>query len=114
MKRDVPAAIAFENLNPARRQRLGRSQHIRRLRIPAQRNHRRMFQQQEHVADLPGFAQLDEFFLKTQAVGISKLPELDNRNHVAIEIIGLLPALSISGPTAAVSTFDVTNANQTP
>ena len=48
----------------------------------------RMFQQQQHVSDLAGLAQIDRLPLQPKPFAIINLTELDDRNHVAIEIIG--------------------------
>ena len=84
MKGDIPAAIALVHLDPASRQRIGGSEHMDRLGVTSQRNDGRMFQQQQHVADLPSLAQIDQFPLQAQPFAIFKLPELDDRNQVTI------------------------------
>jgi hypothetical protein len=88
MKRNIAAAIALEDLDSACRQRIGGSEYISRARIASKRNDRRMFEQQQHVADLASLAQIDQLPLQPQSFCIIKLTELDDRNHVAIEIIG--------------------------
>ncbi len=47
-----------------------------------------MFEQQQHVADLAGLAQIDQLPLQPKPFAIIKLAELDDGNHVAFEIIG--------------------------
>jgi hypothetical protein len=82
MKRDIPAAIALKHLNRTPRQLLRRSQHILRLGIPAQGDHRSMLQQQQHVSDAPFFPQRHKSLLQPQSGRIIKDPELNNGNHV--------------------------------
>jgi hypothetical protein len=48
----------------------------------------RVFQQQQHVSDLAGLAQIGRLPLQPKPFGIINLTELDDRNHVAVEIIG--------------------------
>ena len=58
-----------------------------------------MSQQQQHVSDLAGLAQINQLPLQPKPFAIINLTELDDRNHVAIEIIGpqrsagILPAV---------------------
>ena len=47
-----------------------------------------MLQQQKHIANLPGLAQMDQLLLQAQPVGIADNPEMDDGNHVVLEIIG--------------------------
>jgi hypothetical protein len=60
-----------------------------------------MFQQQQHVSDLPRLAQVNQLPLQTNPFSISKLSELDDRNHAAKEIIG--PQCSAGIPPAVAS-----------
>ena len=78
MKGHIAAAIAFKYLNSPRRQRLRRHQHIRPLRVPPERNHRRVLQQQQHIADHAGLAQLDQLLLQPKPFAIIHLTELDD------------------------------------
>jgi len=43
VKRDVPTALDFEDIDPSGLEQMGS------VRIPAQRNYRRMLEQQEHI-----------------------------------------------------------------
>src|SRR6266853_5603702 len=99
MKSNIAAAIALEDLNAASGQLFGRSEHMSSLGIASKGNDGRMFQQQQHVVDLSSLAQINQPLLQPNPVAIINLAELDDRNHVAIEIIGpqcsagILPAV---------------------
>lgn len=88
MKSDISAAVALEDLNSSSCERIGRSQHVGSLRVPAQRNDRRVLQQKQHIADLSGLAQIDQLALQPEPFAVINFSELDDRNHVAIGIIG--------------------------
>src|ERR1700686_2504629 len=105
MKSNIAAAIALEDLNAAGSKLFGRSEHVDSFRVASKRDDGRVLKQQQHVADLPRLAQFDELPLQAQTFAIVEYAELDDRNHVAIEIIGpqcsagILPAvLSTSRP----------------
>ena len=49
--------------------------------IASQRDDGRVFEQQQHVANLLCFAQLNQFLLQAQAFGVGESPELDDGNH---------------------------------
>src|ERR1700691_5655932 len=72
--------------------------------IASQSNDRRVFQQQQHIANLARLAQIDQLSLQAQTFAIINLPELDDRNHVAIEII--VPAIrnGANPPLSFIST----------
>src|SRR5580700_11805651 len=88
MKCNIATAIALGHLNSARCQRIRRSQHISRPGIASKSNDWRMFEQQQHVANLASLAQIDQLSLDAKAFGIIDLAELDDRDHVTTEIIG--------------------------
>jgi hypothetical protein len=88
VKRNITAAVTLEYLDTASRQCIGRSEHISSFGVAPESNDGRMFQQEQHVADLSRLAQIDQPPLQAQPFGITNLTELDDRNHVAIEIIG--------------------------
>jgi len=88
VKRNVPAAIAFEDLYAATCQRIGRSEYVGSSGVAAESNHRWMFKQQQNVADRSRLAQIDQRPLQPQTFAVMKPTELDHRNHVASEIIG--------------------------
>ena len=88
MKRNIAAAIALEDLDAAGSKHLSRSEHVSSFGIASEGDDGRMFQQQQHVADLASLAQIDQLPLQAQPFAIVKHAELDDRNHVAIEIIG--------------------------
>jgi len=58
--RHVPAPVALEDFHSASSQFLARFQNVGFLRVPPQRDHRRVLQQQQHVADGAGFAPLHQ------------------------------------------------------
>ena len=81
VKRNVSAAIALEHLDPASRQHFGRSQHIGGFSVTSKGNDGRVFQQQQHIADLSCLPQIDQLPLQAQTFGVVKHPELDNGDH---------------------------------
>ena len=103
VKRNIPAAIALEQLDPASRQHFGRSEHVGGFGVAAERDDGRVFEEQQHVAGLSRLAPIDQLPLQAQPLAIIKLPELNDRNHVAIEIIG--PAVDSEGDLAVCLLF---------
>jgi hypothetical protein len=88
MKRDIATAITLKDLNAAGSELFSRSQHIGRLGVASERDHRRVFEQKQDIADLSRLAQINQLLLQANPFAIINLTELDDRNHVAIEIIG--------------------------
>src|SRR5882762_11180739 len=99
MKRDVPAAIALKDINAAGGELFSRCEHVGSLGIASEGDHRRVFEQKQDIADLSGLAQINQLLLQPNPFAIINLTELDDRNHVASEIIGpqcsagILPAV---------------------
>src|SRR5258707_3892481 len=99
MKRDIAAAIALEDLNAASGKLFGRSEHVDSLGIASEGDHWRVFEQKQHIAYLSRLAQFDQPLLQAEPFAVVEDTELDDRNHVAIEIIGpqcsagILPAV---------------------
>src|ERR1700677_718375 len=89
MKRHIPATIALKHRNPASRQLFGSREHMSGLGIASKCNDRRMFQQQQDVANVSSLAQIDQLLLQSKAFAIFNLTELTKRNHARVEIIGL-------------------------
>ena len=81
VKRNIPAAIALEQLDAASRQHFGRSEHVGGFGVAAERDDGRVFEEQQHVADLSRLAPIDQFLLEAQPFAVVKRTELDNRNH---------------------------------
>ena len=88
MKSNVPAAIALEHLDAASGQLFGRSEHMSSPGIASKSNDGRVFQEKQRIPDLPSLAQVNYLPLQAQPFAVIKLTELDDRNHVALEIIG--------------------------
>jgi hypothetical protein len=88
VKCNVPAAVALEHLDVTGRQRIRRSEHVSSFGIAPKSDDGRMFQQQQHIWDLAGLAQINQLPLQPKSFAIINLTELDDRNHVAVEIIG--------------------------
>jgi hypothetical protein len=81
MKSNIAAAISFMQLNPIGRKEFTRCDNVLRSGIPAQRNHRRMLQQEQGVADAPVFYQLDERLLQLKRNGVihaAKVEDVDD------------------------------------
>src|ERR1700674_4664578 len=99
MKSKIPTPIALEDLNAAGSKHLSRSEHVSSFGVASKGDDGRMFEQKQDVANLPRLAQFDELPLQAQTFAIVEYAELDDRNHVAIEIIGpqcsagILPAV---------------------
>jgi hypothetical protein len=81
VKRNVAAAIALGYLDPAGGKYFGGSQHIGSFGVTSEGDDGCVFKQQEHIADLFCFAQVDQLSLQAQTFGVVKCAELDNGNH---------------------------------
>ena len=88
MKRDIAAAIALKDLNATGGELFSRCEHVGSLGIASEGDHRRVFEQKQDIADLSGLAQINQLLLQANPFAIIDLAELDDRNHVASEIIG--------------------------
>jgi hypothetical protein len=44
-----------------------------------------VFEQQQHIADLSGLAQIDQLPLQPQSIAVINLAELDDTDHVDIK-----------------------------
>ena len=58
------------------------------MRVAAQRQHRRMLQQQQHIADALLVAQLHQLRLQPQALVVAHTPEIEVLNHGFIVTTG--------------------------
>lgn len=90
---DVSTAIAFEDLDAALGKEFRRGDHVCCFGIAAERDHGRVFEQEQHVADLLFFSQRDQLLLQAQAGGVVNGPELDDGDQslVATDIHGFTP-----------------------
>jgi hypothetical protein len=86
MKRHIPPAIAFKELDSMRGERFHRGQYIGGFRVSAKRDYRRMLEQQQHITNLAGLAQIDQPPLQAKPFAIINLSELDDGNHVMIKL----------------------------
>jgi hypothetical protein len=73
VKRHIPTAIAFEELDSATGERFGRGQYVGGFRVSAKSDYRRMLEQQQHIADLASLAQIDQLPLQPQAFAVVNL-----------------------------------------
>ena len=64
---DIATAVRFEYFDSARFQFCFWRQHIRSSRIAAERDHRGVLEQQQHVADAAFFPEVDEFLLQRES-----------------------------------------------
>ena len=78
----VAAAIAFVKLYAALGQEFRRCNHIGSFRIAPESDDGRMFEQQQHVADLLRFSQFDQLLLQAQTRGVINRTELDDRDQI--------------------------------
>ena len=77
VKGDIAAAVAFEQLDAALGKEFGRSDYVCGFRVAAERDDRRVFEQEQDIADLFFFAQRDQLLLQAQAGGVVDGAELD-------------------------------------
>jgi hypothetical protein len=84
VKRNIAAAIAFEDLHAALRQMIARRKDVLRLRVASERDHGRVFQQEKDIADSVVLAQVHQLLLKPQAAGVVDRTELDDGDHCGI------------------------------
>jgi hypothetical protein len=78
MKRDIAAAIALEKLDAAAGQQFGRRDYVCRVCIAAKGDDRRVFEQEQNIADLFFFTQGNELLLQEEASGVVDGAELDD------------------------------------
>jgi hypothetical protein len=81
MKCNVAAAIALEDLDPARGEHFSRSQHIGRPGVASKGNDRRVFKQKQDIANLSRLAQFDQPTLQAQTLAVVDDAELDDGDH---------------------------------
>jgi hypothetical protein len=74
---DVTTAVAFEKFHAALGEEFRRSNHVGSFRVAAESDHRRVFEQEQNVADLLLFTQVNELPLQAQAGGVVNGSELD-------------------------------------
>jgi hypothetical protein len=81
MKRNIPSAIRFKDLNAALGEELGRRENVFLFGITTESNHRRVLKQQENIANAPIFAQIDKLLLQPQGGRVIKRAELEKRDQ---------------------------------
>jgi hypothetical protein len=80
---NVPSAVGLEQGDAAAGQQLVAGNDVLTSGIPAQGEHRGMFDQQEHIADALLLAQRAHLLLQRQRHGVIQATEIDQRhNHV--------------------------------
>ena len=79
----VATTIAFEYFDASLCELLRRSEYIPGLGVSTQRNHRRVLEQQQDIADTIFFAKVHELLLQTKARGVIDSAELEDRDHIA-------------------------------
>src|SRR6516225_2783067 len=82
MKGDIPAAVAFKNRYPAFLQHLGRRQQILRLSVAAKGDHRRMLNEQQHIADSLLLAESHQALLQAKPDSIVQGLKTKDRDHL--------------------------------
>src|SRR5882762_9326600 len=85
VKSNIAASVALEDFNAAGGELFGRSEHVGSLGIASKGDDGRVFEQQQHVANLPRLAQFDEPLLQAQTFAVVEDTELDDRNHVLLK-----------------------------
>src|SRR5258708_219262 len=88
MKRDIAAAITLKDLDAASGELFSRCEHVGSFGVASEGDHRRVFEQKQDIADLSSLAQVNQLPLQPNPFGVINLTELDDGNHVAVEIIG--------------------------
>src|ERR1700733_15887715 len=73
----VAAAVAFEDLDAALGKQFRRRDHVFRFRVAAERDHGRVLEQEQNIADLLLLTQSDQLLLQAQARGVIDGAELD-------------------------------------
>jgi hypothetical protein len=74
---DIAAAVAFEKLDTTLGKEFGRGDYVCGFRVAAERDDRRVFEQEQDIADLLLFPQSHQLLLQAQAGGIIDGAELD-------------------------------------
>ena len=77
----VATAVGFVDFHSALHQPVRGSKYIRRLGISSQGDHRRVFEQQQHIRNACLLAQLDNLLLQAQPRRVINIAELENGNH---------------------------------
>jgi hypothetical protein len=78
MEGDVAAAVDLMQLDAALGEELGRGEHVVQSGVAAQRDDRRMFQQEERVPDAVGLAQLQQRALQFERRKVRDQAEMEN------------------------------------
>jgi len=77
----VAPSIALEHLYAALSELFGRGNDVGRFRVASQGDDGRVLEQEENVADLALFAEIDEPLLQTQGGGVVDRVEMEDRDH---------------------------------
>jgi hypothetical protein len=86
---DIAAAVALEELDAASDKGFGGSEDVGGFGVAAESDDGRVLDQEEDVADLFLFAQIDQLLLEAQAFGVVEGSELDDGNHGWGQLYGL-------------------------
>ena len=81
MEGDVTAAVTLEYFHAPPGQQLGRGHDVLLLAVAAESDDRRVFEQQQDIADAAFFAQVDEALLQAEAGGVVNRSELEDGDH---------------------------------
>ena len=92
MKRDVPAAVAFEYLYPALSEQFGRSNDVGGFGVAAERDHRRVLKQQQHVSNAAFLAQSYQLLLQAKPGRVIDSAELENGDQILCHGLTLMNA----------------------
>jgi len=74
----VSAAVAIEALNAASSEQFVRCDYVRGFGVAAERDHRRVLEQQQGIADASFLSQVDQLLLQAKAGGVIERAELEN------------------------------------
>src|SRR5271165_2647689 len=81
---DVAAAVAFEEFNAALGKEFGGGDYVGGFGVAAERDDRRVFEEEEDIADFFLFAEGDELLLQREAGRVIDGAELDDRDQILI------------------------------
>jgi len=82
VKCNVTTAIALEDFDAALGKEFRGSDHVCGFGVAAQRDHGRVFEQEEYVANLFFLAQSDELLLQAEPCGVVNAAELDDGDQI--------------------------------
>jgi hypothetical protein len=82
MEGDIATAVAFKKFNAALREEFRGGGHIGGFGVAPERDDRRVFEQQQDVANFFRFAQVDQLLLEAETSGVVNSAELDDRDQI--------------------------------